>query len=500
MHATVTVDPYRVIGRVDPLIYGQFLSRRRGVADGALYNPAHPDADETGLRRAVVTAIEESAPTIIRWPGGCTGTSYDWRDGIGPRDARPRTIDAHFGYDVGNGFGTVEFAAFCRRIGAAPHLNLNTGTGNLKDALEWIEYTNFTTNSKWANLRRTHGHDEPFGVRYWQIGNENYGPWEIGQQSPREYAVMAREWAKAIKKLDPALQVLAVGGSEARSGSPAWDVAVLEEAWGHIDYLTAHRYWNFNSGEGRDNYDAIAGAGYIEEQTISALGGLIALIAREKRSVRRPRLAFTEWNARDQRQQEMSATWRPTDTQYRLVDALAAAGFLNALQRQCNIVGLATVAQSINVVGLLLVTPEHIVRETVYWACLMQRHHSGPEAVDTRVECGGYSTECEGRTIAGIPYLDVSATRDEANKRLFISIVNRHRTEEAVTRIRLRDALSAGEMMLYQLGHDNPLARNTLDAPNRIVPIQSVLDRVGAESEVALPPHSYSILEMSLGG
>ena len=100
-----------------PKIYGQFLSRRRWVADEALYDPSHPDADETGLRRDVMRAIERLAPTVVRWPGGCTGTSYDWRDGIGPSAERPRTIDAHFGYDVGNGFGTAEFVQFCRRLG-----------------------------------------------------------------------------------------------------------------------------------------------------------------------------------------------------------------------------------------------------------------------------------------------------------------------------------------------------------------------------------------------
>lgn len=498
MRATVIVDPHRVIGQVDPLIYGQFLSRRRWVADEALYDPTHPDADVSGLRRSVVAALAESAPTIIRWPGGCTGTSYDWRDGIGPRGDRDRTIDAHFGYDVGNGFGTAEFVEFCRCIGAEPHLNFNTGTGTLRDALEWIEYANFTTDSRWANLRREHGYPEPFGVRYWQIGNENYGPWEIGHQSPREYAVMAREWAKAIKKLDSSLQVLAVGGSEARSGSPAWDVAVLEEAWEHIDYLTAHRYWDFNSGRGVDNYDAIAGTGYLEEQTIRSLSGLIDLIAREKRSARRPMLAFTEWNARDQWQKEMSDVWHPVDTQYRLVDALAAAGFLNALQRQCNVVGLATVAQSINVVGLLFVTPEALVRETVYWACLMQRRYSGATAVDAVVECDGYTAQFEDRSVAGVPYLDVSATLDATTQRLFLSLVNRHRTDELVTCFRLRDTAIAGPGVLHQLWHDDPLARNTRDAPDAVAPTESALALSGADLEVALPPHSYSIIEVQL--
>ena len=495
MKASIIVDPYRFIGQVDPKIYGQFMCRRRWVADEGLYDPSHPDADEDGLRREVVRAIAESAPPIIRWPGGCTGTSYDWREGIGPREQRERTIDVHFGYDVGNGFGTAEFVQFCRRVGAEPHINLSTGLATLRDAVEWIEYCNFATPSRFANLRRSHGFEAPFNVRYWQIGNENYGPWEIGHHAPSQYAAIAREWGKTIKKMDRDLNVIAVGGSQRRLD---WDFAVLHEAWPHIDYLSAHRYWNFDSEKGVHNYDAIAAVGYVEEQTMCALGGLIDLVAREKKATRKPRIAFTEWNCRDQCQTEMSRAWRPHDTQYRMVDALAAAGFLNAIQRQCRVVGLATCAQSINVVGLLLVTPEQVVRESVYWALSMQRHHSGPAAVDAHVDCGGYNVTFDERPIEGVPYLDVSATLDRETSRLFISVVNRHRDDEAAAHVRIRDAAPATEARLYRLWHEDPLARNTINAPDEIVPHESSIEISGPAFHVALPPHSYSILEIGL--
>lgn len=501
MNATIVVDPYRAIGRVSPLIYGQFLSRRRGVADGGLHDPDHPDADEAGLRRAVVAAVAATAPTIVRWPGGCTGTSYDWRDGVGPAAERSRTIDAHFGYDVGNGFGTAEFVQFCRRLGAEPHLNLNTGTGTLGEALAWVEYANGAGPSRWAELRRRHGYDAPFGVRYWQIGNEEYGPWEIGHCAPADYAALAREWGKAIKKIDPQASVLAIGGAHRRAPAGLdWDLRTLEAAWPYIDYLAVHRYWDFDSAAGIDNYGTVAGSGYLEEQTIRALDGLIALVGRQLRSDRRPRLAYTEWNCRDRAHREMTAAWRPTDTQYRLVDALAVAGFLNALQRQCNVVGLATIAQTINVVGMLVVTPERVVRETVYWALLMQRHHSGPTAVDAWVDCDGYSAEFEGRRVAGIPYLDVSATRDESARKLYLSVVNRHRTDEIIASVRLRDARPAGAGQLHRLWAPDPLARNTLAAPDAITPTESPLALDGPAFNLALPPHSYSIAAIPLPG
>ncbi len=495
MRASITVDPYRVIGEIDSNIYGQFLSRRRGVVDGGLYHPEHPDADESGLRKKVVDAIAESGPPIVRWPGGCTGTSYHWKDGIGPQEERERTIDVHFGYDVSNGFGTAEFVEFCRRIGAEPHFNLNTGLDTLKDAVEWLEYTNFTTPSRWANLRRKHGYEEPFNVRYWQIGNENYGPWEVGHQSPAEYGTMAGEWAKTMKKMDPELKIIAVGGSDHNLD---WDPIVLDAAFKHIDYLTAHRYWNFDGSIPDDQYGMIAGVGYFEEQLTRTLAERIAQIAREKKSTHCPKIAFTEWNVRNLQQREMTRTWKPDATQYRLTDALAVAGFLNMMQRQAQVVTLGSFAQPINVVGMLMVSDEHIIRETVYWPLQMQRHLSGSKAVDTWTQCDSYSTEFKGREIQGIPFLDVSSTVSNDGQKLYISVVNRHREEELTTAIRVRDADLPGEAILHQLFHDDPNTRNDIDTPDAVAPVKQSVKLASGQPEIAFPPHSYSILEIDL--
>jgi alpha-L-arabinofuranosidase len=495
VRASITIDPNRVIGHIDPNIYGQFLCRRRGVADGGLYAPEHPDADECGLRKTVVEEIARSAPPIVRWPGGCTGTSYDWRGGIGPREQRERTIDVHFGYDVSNGFGTAEFVAFCRRIGAEPHFNLSTGLGTLRDAVEWLEYTNFPTPSKWANLRRAHGYEEPFNVRYWQIGNENYGPWEIGHQSPQDYGVMAREWAKTLKKMDPSLKVIAVGGSDHRND---WDTTVLLECQQHIDYLTAHRYWNFDGATPDDQYDMIAGVGYIEEQLTRTIAEQIELVAREKKTSHRPKIAFTEWNVRNKEQREMSSAWQPGGTQYRLTDAIAVAGFVNMMQRQCQVATLGSFAQSINVVGMLMVSDDHVIRETVYWPLVMQRHHSGDASVDAWVECDGYNATFKGREISGVPYLDVSATRDDAGKKLYVSIVNRHRHEELTTAFAVRDADLPADATLHRLFHEDPNTRNSVGEPYAVAPVTSSVALGSGKVELALPPHSYSILEIDL--
>lgn len=493
-HATIDVRPDRALGPVDPLIYGQFLSRRRGVADQGLHWPGHPAAGEDGIREDVRAPIADLQPTVIRWPGGCTGTTYHWLDAVGPPAERPRTVDWHFGYDVGNGFGTAEFVAFCRSVGAQPHFNLTTGAGSLQEALDWVEYANGTGLSRWAELRRAHGHQEPFAVPFWQIGNEEWGAHEIGHCSPEEYAARAREWGKAVKKLDRTLRVLAVGAWEPSQLVP-WNYPVLREAWDHIDFICPHVYWDFDP-EVDDGYARIAATGHLEERKIEALAGLVDLVARERRSDHRPGVAFTEWNCRNRGQREMSSGWAPrSTTQYRLVDALACAGFLNALQRQCRTVGLATFAQSLNVVGALVVTGDEVIRETVYWPLWLQRRHSGPVAVRADTDCGAYTLEDTECGSTAIPVLDVSATASEAGDRIWLSMVNRERREAVTARIEVHGRRPREDGRAMRLWSEDPLARNTSEQPDRIAPVALAV-RAAPRFELELPPHSYTVLEL----
>lgn len=496
--AQVYVDPSVSAGVIDPNIYGQFLSRRRWVVEPALYAPGHPDAAHDGIRRQVRAAIAAIRPAVIRWPGGCTGTTYQWQDGIGPSRDRPRSMDWHFGYDVDNGFGTAEFIDFCRSVGAEPQINLPLGTGTLADALNWYEYVKATGPSRWAQLRRSHGFAEPWDVKYWQIGNEEWGEWEIGHRSAQAYAPIAREWGKAIKKLDPSTRVIAVGDWRTPNAME-WNQEVLRTAWRYIDYITAHIYWRFNPAEADGGYERTLAVAYDDDLAIGMYDGLIGLIARELGSQHRPQMAITEWNAGDQSHRQMSPGWRPGRTQYRLVDALTCAGFLNAMQRHCRVVGLANFAQTINVVGALVVTDDAVVRESVYWALYLQRNHSGSVSISSRVDCDGQDATLPDGRVLSVPYLDVSATRDESGTRMWLSIVNRHRTEEVVARIRLQDIAPQPTANSWELWTEDPLTKNTQDAPDAISPREASL-AVAPVFELPLKPHSYTVLEVSLSG
>jgi alpha-N-arabinofuranosidase len=169
VRAQVRIDPERVLGKVDPNVYGQFLSRRPGCSEGGLYDPSASTADEHGIRADVSAAIAGCRPGVVRWPGGCTGTSYKWMDGVGPAAERPTKIDLHFGWPIHYDFGTVEFVDWCRRIGAEPHLNFGLATGSLEDAAAWVEYCNRPGGTYYADLRRKHGREDPLGAWTWRF-------------------------------------------------------------------------------------------------------------------------------------------------------------------------------------------------------------------------------------------------------------------------------------------------------------------------------------------
>ena len=494
--AQIAIDLDRTVGHVRPEIYGQFLSRRRWVVEDALYQPSHPDADEHGIRTTVADAVRELAPPVVRWPGGCTGTSYEWERGIGPVEQRSRTIDWHFGYDVDNEFGTAEFIRFCRSVGAEPQLNLTTGTGTLREALGWLEYCNSGHDSYYANLRRSHGHAEPFDVRYWQIGNEEWGAHEIGRVPADENARRCREWARALHKLDPRVTVLAAGGWRP-DVAVDWNLPLLREAWDDLDFLCVHTYWRFDPNRRDGDYDRLIGVTDREEAGIRALRGLIDLVGREKGTTHAPRLAFTEWNAANTAHHEMTPGWRPTQTQYRMIDAAVCATFLNVLQRQSDTVGLANFAQTINVVGALVVNDEAVVREPVYWPLWMQRRHSGPVAVDARVHCPEVYCEAWSGAPGSTPALDVSATRSEAGDTLWVSVVNRDKNAAHAVDLELRHGSHAGTARRIQLSAPTPLSTNSVAEPEVVRPTQDSVD-LAATPRVTEPPCSYTIFELPL--
>src|SRR5262245_55718660 len=197
--ATFVVDRDFRIGDVDPRLYGAFIEHLGRAVYGGIYEPGHPTADERGFRRDVLALVQELGVKTVRYPGGNFVSGYNWEDGVGPRDQRPRRLDLAWFSTETNEFGTDEFIDWCRAADVEPMLAVNLGTRGADDARRMVEYCNVAKGTELSEKRRANGHDQPHGVKFWCLGNEMDGPWQIGHKTAYEYGRLAKETAKVMR-------------------------------------------------------------------------------------------------------------------------------------------------------------------------------------------------------------------------------------------------------------------------------------------------------------
>src|SRR6266542_18572 len=198
--ARIGIDLSRRIGSVDRRIFGNFIEHLGRCIYGGVYDEGSPRADARGFRTDVLEAARPLRIPVLRW-----------LDGVGPRDTRPRRSELAWYAEESNRFGTDEFIEYCRALGTEPFICVNMGSGTMDEAQAWVEYCNGTGKTSWASLRREHGYPEPHRVRYWGLGNEMYGSWQIGNLNAHDYVVRARAFAMVMKRTDPSIQLVGCG-------------------------------------------------------------------------------------------------------------------------------------------------------------------------------------------------------------------------------------------------------------------------------------------------
>src|SRR4051794_9995442 len=203
LRARVKIDTERVIGEIDPLIYGNFIEHLGRCIDGGVFDEKSPLSDRNGFRRDVLEGTKKLNVTQLRWPGGNFSSNYHWKDGIGPRDQRPARLEMAWGTVESNRFGTHEFLQYAEMTGSQPYICCNLGTGSWTDAQQWVEYCNSSEDTAMTRLRKQNGRAEPWKVKYWGLGNEMDGPWQMGHRSAEDYGKFALEAAKLMKWTDP---------------------------------------------------------------------------------------------------------------------------------------------------------------------------------------------------------------------------------------------------------------------------------------------------------
>jgi alpha-L-arabinofuranosidase len=247
----IYVDPAQKIAPLDRKIFGSFVEHLGRSVYGGIYEPGSKLSDPaTGFRKDVVEEMRKLHVPIIRYPGGNFVSGYNWLDGIGPKDKRPTVLDMAWNTIEPNQFGTNEFIQWCRAVNAEPLLRLNLGTGTAEMAAALVEYCNQEKGTKWSELRRQHGIERAHNIKWWCLGNEMDGGWQIGHMPAREYGLKARDCANQIRMVDSSVQLVACGSSSPLMATYLeWDREMLEECYDQVDGISLHCYYRNDAQE-----------------------------------------------------------------------------------------------------------------------------------------------------------------------------------------------------------------------------------------------------------
>jgi alpha-N-arabinofuranosidase len=491
--ARLVIDPAFAVADVDERVYGSFVEHMGRCVYGGIYEP---DGDR--VREDVLELVRDLGVTIVRYPGGNFVSGYDWTDGIGPRSARPRRLELAWRSIETNQVGTDEFLSWVRRAGAEPMLAVNMGTRGLDAARHLVEYCNAPGGTEWADRRRANGREDPYGVRVWCIGNEMDGPWQIGHMDAVAYGKAANETGKAMRLVDPSIELVVCGSSHSRMPTfGAWEDTVLDLAWEVADHISLHTYYDPARFE---STAAFLAASLDLDRMIDTVAATADAVAARKRSRRRVSLSVDEWNVwyqtpteKFERRGEPFAEAPPLiEDTYTVTDALVVGCVLITLLRHADRVRMACLAQLVNVIAPIRTRDGGPAwRQTTYFPFQHAARYGRGTVLRVEPEGPTYATEGED----GVPVLEATAVHDGADT-LTLFAVNRA-TEPLSLEAVLHGLGTPAVAEHLVLADGDPSAANTAEQPERVLPRAVSGARIDAGVLHAdLPPRSWNVLRL----
>src|SRR3954469_19817356 len=389
--ARIRLNSARTIGEIDPKLYGNFIEHLGRCIEGGIFEEGSRLSGKEGFRSDVLKAVQDLHVPLLRWPGGNFSSNYNWRDGIGPRESRPRRLEMAWGTIEDNRFGTHEFLDYVARIGAEPYICTNLGTGTWDEAQQWVEYVNFDGDTATTRLRKTNGREKPWKVTYWGLGNEMDGPWQMGHRTAEDYGKFALEAAKLMRWTDPNIKLIVAGSSNFRPGVDwiGWNRTVLSHLNAHADYLSLH---NYVGNKENDYYEFQACTLDLADRTKIAEGIIGAALADtvEQRNIY---IAWDEWNVWYRARGDTERGRKILEERYNLEDALVVSSFLHTFVNHAHIVKIANMAQLVNVIAPIFATPNGTYLQTIYYPLQLFATHCHGTALDLFTDSPSYQTK-----------------------------------------------------------------------------------------------------------
>ncbi len=489
----IIIDAKDVVAEINPLIYGSFIEVLARCVYGGIWDEYNTNVPliHRGIRKDVADATRALKMRILRWPGGCFSDRYHWKAGIGPDRKEEKNLHWRwFGPKIGpkhdNHFGSLEFMTIIEEIGAEPYINVNFGSGTAEEAAQWVEYLNGSQDSEYGALRAQHGHPEPFHVKYWGIANEIFGLWEKGNTTPEKYGEDYLKFAKAMRAVDPTIQLIAVG---ADSDYSDWNPAVLKVAAAEIDLLAHHVYIPniplMTMENTMENFYRIIAGAFEMERRIQWVADSIKETVGDSKNIP---ISFDEWNV-------MWNVRQHDEGYYTLRDGLFAASVFEALHRLADKVGLATQAQLVNVIPMIVTSKTDLYVNPIYYAFKIFSNFAEQFYVK-------FSVRCDTRTVSKfgniseteLPYLGCSVTTNDAKDKLIIITINRHHAHDLSCTITLKNFEPNSTAQVYELNGPHHSAFNDFDKKDEVKIQEKEFNEISAEFTYLFPAHSVTAL------
>lgn len=503
LQANLHIDPHFTVADVDNRLFSSFIEHLgRAVYDG-IYCPEHPSANAAGFRQDLLELIRPLNIPLIRYPGGNFVSGYRWEDGVGPKEQRPVRLDRAWYTLETNQVGVQEFAGWCREIGADIMMAVNLGTRGVDDACNLLEYCNHPSGTLYSNLRISHGAVQPYNIKTWCLGNEMDGPWQVGHKTAEEYGRLAVETARAMRKIDDSIQLVASGSSYPEMPTfPQWEATVLDHVYEDVDYLSIHQYLGDTT---QDLKDFLAKS-LTTESFIQNVLATCDYVRARKRSHKQMMLSFDEWNLWYHSVGSDEAYRKATPWQYApslvediytMADAAVFGTMLITILRHADRIKIACLAQLVNVIAPIMTQPKggQAWIQSIYWPFLHASLYGRGTVLHTAADCPRY----DSKTFTDVPYLESVSIYNQEKGEVTIFAVNRSTDSELVLSTTLEGFSQVNLIEHITLNHPDLQIVNGPGADN--IRPRKVSGAVveGKTVTAALPPVSWNVLRLSVG-
>ncbi len=495
MKAKATFVKEFKIGQVDKNLFSSFIEHLGRAVYNGIYEPEHPLADEQGFRKDVIDLVKDLRVSLVRYPGGNFLSGYNWKDGIGPKEKRPVRLDRAWKSLEPNEIGIDEFFDWTKKSGTQIMGAVNMGTGSPQDAGDLLEYCNFPGGTYWSDLRKKNGHEKPFGIKTWCVGNEMDGPWQICRLDAHEYGKKALETIKIMKWTDDTIKTVVCGSATSEIPSyPEWDRIVLEHTYELADYISVHRYFE-NFGDD----DEFLASFFDMDRFIKTAAATCDYVKALKRSNKTMSLSFDEWNVWYQKKQEPHP-WqkapRILEDQYSLLDALAFGGMAITLLNHADRVKVACLAQLVNVIAPIFTEPKKgSYKQAIYFPFKDISIYGRGSALLPVTQSQNKIIKKYGE----VPAVIFSGVLNEEESELSVFALNTSKTEDSETTIDLRSFGKSQMIYRTELCGNDLSAANSLENPNAVCPHDaSLVQGDGGLFQVSLKKASWNVLRFKL--